>query len=54
MVNSDDGGITWEYPRAVTHLLDEMHGSAVELPDGRIVLFYVHRLPSYHLSLIHI
>ena len=48
MVNSDDGGITWEYPRAVTHLLDEMHGSAVELPDGRIVLFYVHRLPSYH------
>jgi hypothetical protein len=48
MTDSDDGGITWENPRAVTHLLDEMHGSAVELPDGRIVLLYVHRLPAFH------
>ena len=48
MADSDDGGITWKNPRAVTHLLDEMHGSAVQLPDGRIVLMYVHRLPALH------
>ena len=48
MADSDDGGITWKNTRAVTHLLDEMHGSAVELPDGRVVLMYVHRLPAQH------
>ncbi len=48
MADSDDGGVTWKNPRPVTHLLDEMHGSAVQLPDGRIVLMYVHRLPALH------
>lgn len=48
MADSDDGGITWKNPRAVTYLLDEMHGSAVQLPDGRIVLMYVHRVPALH------
>ena len=45
LVDSDDGGVTWTNVRAGSRCLGEMHGSAVELPDGRIVLMHVHRVP---------
>jgi len=45
LADSDDGGITWKNVRPGTTDLDTMHGSAVELPDGRVVLIYVHRWP---------
>ena len=48
LADSDDGGLTWTNVRAGSNLLGEMHGSAVELPDGRIVLMHVHRVPWLH------
>jgi len=48
LADSDDGGVTWTNVRAGTSMLAEMHGSAVELPDGRIVLMHVHRVPWLH------
>ncbi len=48
LADSDDGGLTWSNVRAGSNLLGEMHGSAVELPDGRIVLMHVHRVPWLH------
>ena len=40
--------MTWTNVRSGSNLLGEMHGSAVELPDGRIVLMHVHRVPWLH------
>ncbi len=48
LADSDDGGATWTNVRKGCHGLGEMHGSAVELPDGRIVLMHVHRVPWLH------
>ena len=48
LADSDDGGVTWTKVRPGSDQLGEMHGSAVELPDGRIVLIYVHRDPWLH------
>lgn len=48
LLDSYDGGMTWQNARDATYGLDEMHGMALELPDGRIVLFYVHRMPYLH------
>jgi hypothetical protein len=48
LVDSDDGGMTWMNAREANHGLDEMHGMTLELPDGRIALFYVHRMPYSH------
>ena len=48
LADSDDGGVTWTNVRAATTGLGEMHGSAVELPDGRIVLMHIHRVPWLH------
>ena len=48
LANSDDGGMTWNNVRSGSQVLGEMHGSAVELPDGRIVLMHVHRVPWLH------
>jgi len=48
LADSDDGGRTWTNVRAGSNLLGEMHGSAVELPDGRIALMHVHRVPWLH------
>ena len=48
LADSDDGGLTWTNVRSGSNLLGEMHGSAVELPDGRIVLMHVHRVPWLH------
>ncbi len=48
LADSDDGGASWTNVRKGCHGLGEMHGSAVELPDGRIVLIHVHRLPWLH------
>ena len=48
LADSDDGGVTWTNIRAGSPLLGEMHGSSVELPDGRIVLMHVHRVPWLH------
>ena len=48
LADSDDGGVTWTNVRAGSHALGEMHGSAMELPDGRIVLMHVHRVPWIH------
>lgn len=45
LAESKDGGVTWLTLGPGSHNLGEMHGSAVELPDGRIVLIYVHRVP---------
>ncbi len=45
LADSDDGGVTWGNVRPGTRLLGEMHGGAVQLPDGRVVLIYVHRVP---------
>ncbi len=45
LADSDNGGVIWTNVRAATTGLAEMHGSAVELPDGRIVLMYIHRVP---------
>ena len=45
LADSNDGGVTWTNVRAGTTSLGEMHGSAVELPDGRIVFMHVHRVP---------
>ena len=45
MLDSDDGGITWTGARDATDVHEEVHGMAVELPDGRLVLIHVHRLP---------
>lgn len=46
MLDSDDGGITWENPREVTRMLGTMHGTVVELPDSRLVLIHCSRGPS--------
>jgi hypothetical protein len=46
LADSEDGGITWTGTRPGSLMLDEMHGSAVELPDGRIVLHHTHRFPT--------
>ncbi|MDP7398574.1 MAG: sialidase family protein [Lentisphaeria bacterium] len=48
LADSDDGGETWTNVRPGSPLLGEMHGSAVELPDGRIVIMHVHRVPWLH------
>ena len=48
LADSDDGGVTWTNVRPGCRGLGEMHGSAVELPDGRIVLTHVHRVPWLH------
>ena len=48
LANSEDGGVTWNNVRPGSQILGEMHGSAVELPDGRIVLMHVHRVPWLH------
>ena len=48
LADSDDGGASWTNVRKGCHGLGEMHGSAVELPDGRIVLMHVHRVPWLH------
>ena len=48
LADSHDGGATWTNVRKGCHGLGEMHGSTVELPDGRIVLMHVHRLPWLH------
>jgi hypothetical protein len=48
LADSDDGGVTWTNVRDGSNLLGEMHGSAVELPDGRVVLMHVHRVPWLH------
>jgi len=48
LADSDDGGVTWTNVRVGTAGLGEMRGSAVELPDGRIVLMHVHRVPWLH------
>ena len=48
LADSDDGGVTWTNVRGGSTGLGEMHGSAVELPDGRIVLMHVHRVPWLH------
>ena len=48
LADSDDGGVTWSNVRAGSTGLGEMHGSAVELPDGRLVLMHVHRVPWLH------
>lgn len=48
LADSDDGGASWTNVRKGCHGLGEMHGSAVELPDGRIVLIHVHRVPWLH------
>ncbi len=48
LADSEDGGVTWTNVRPGSPLLGEMHGSAVELPDGRIVLMHVHRVPWLH------
>jgi len=48
LADSDDGGVTWTNVRPGSTGLDEMHGSAVELPDGRIVVIHVHRVPWLH------
>ena len=48
LADSHDGGRTWTNVRSGSQLLGEMHGSAVELPDGRIVLTHVHRVPWLH------
>ncbi len=45
LVDSDDSGKTWHNAREATCGFDEMHGMAVDLPDERVVLFYVHRVP---------
>jgi hypothetical protein len=48
LLDSEDGGMTWDNPRQVTYQLGEMHGMTVCLPDGRIVLLHVNRtLPRY-------
>jgi len=48
LADSDDGGVTWTNVRDGSTGLGEMHGSAVELPDGRIVLMHVRRVPWLH------
>ena len=48
MIDSDDDGRTWHGAREVTHGFDEMHGMLLELPDERIALIYVHRMPYTH------
>jgi len=48
LADSDDGGVTWTNIRPGSNRLGEMHGAAVELPDGRIVLLHVHRVPWLH------
>jgi len=45
LADSDDGGRTWKNVRFGTTDPGTMHGSAVQLPDGRIVLIHVHRWP---------
>ena len=46
LADSDDKGRTWTNVRRGTLLMETMHGSAVELPDGRIVLLHVSRAVS--------
>ena len=45
LADSDDGGQTWGNVRIGSLNCGEMHGSAVQLPDGRFVLIHVHRVP---------
>ena len=47
LAESDDGGLTWHSQRPATWLLEEMHGGAVQLPDGRVVFIYTHRGPTH-------
>ena len=46
IVESADSGITWNKPRPGTLLLDQIRGHIIELPDGRLVLFNTHRVPT--------
>ena len=46
IVESEDGGVTWVRPRPGTLLLDQIRGHIIELPDGRLVLFNTHRVPT--------
>ena len=45
LADSEDGGRNWGNVRPGTFLLEEMHGSAIQLPDGRLVMFHTHRVP---------
>ena len=45
LADSEDGGLTWDNVRPGTFLLEEMHGSAIQLPDDRLVMFHTHRVP---------
>lgn len=45
LADSEDGGRNWGNVRPGTFLLEEMHGSAVQLPDGRLLMFHTHRVP---------
>jgi len=47
LAESDDGGLTWHSQRPATFLLEEMHGGAVQLPDGWVVFAYTHRGPHW-------
>ncbi len=46
LADSDDGGRTWSNVRRGTFIIETMHGSAVQLPDGRLVLLHVSRAVS--------
>ncbi len=46
LADSDDGGKTWSNVRRGTFIMETMHGSAVQLPDGRLVLLHVSRAVS--------
>ena len=46
LTDSDDGGKTWSNVRRGTFIMETMHGSAVQLPDGRLVLLHVSRAVS--------
>ena len=46
IVESEDRGDTWIRPRPGTFLLDQIRGHVIELPDGRLVLFNTHRVPT--------
>ena len=46
LVESEDRGDTWIRPRPGTFLLDQIRGHVIELPDGRLVLFNTHRVPT--------
>jgi len=46
LADSDHGGKTWSNVRRGTFIMETMHGSAVQLPDGRLVLLHVSRAVS--------